>query len=120
MPRGRYPAILVNIHFVDNETADTFDPLFKLRDLINLVNVRLKTNAHLAVDESMRKWRERLTFRIYNPNKAKKYGVKLYELTRVDSYVLTFKVNSGAENAGELPPSQQVIIDLCEPYLDEG
>ena len=54
--------------------------------------------------------------------KASRYGIKIYKLTTVDSYVLVFKVYCGAEEREDesLPVSQAVVTDLMDRYLDEG
>lgn len=50
---------------------------------------------HLSIDESMILWRGRLAFRQYISNKRHKYGIKLYELTTHDGFVLNIIVYTG-------------------------
>ena len=126
MNRDRFQLINSFNHFADIETVDTSDPLYKIKDLIRMVNERnqavLKPGKCNVVDETMKHWRGRLRFRVYNPMKANKYGMKIYKFTTVDSFVLNSKVYCGAENRNERDPpvSEAVVMDLMENYLDKG
>ncbi|KAE8747050.1 hypothetical protein FOCC_FOCC006188 [Frankliniella occidentalis] len=126
MPRDRFQILTANLHFVNNETLDESDPIDKIHPKVDMLNenfcAAFDPGTDIVIDESMRKWRGRLRIRQYNASKSNKYGIKLYKLTTVDSYLLRFKVYTGKEvqAPGELPVSQQVVIDLAEEYLDAG
>ena len=55
----------------------------------------------LAIDETMIKFREKLLFRIYNPGKSSKYGIKLFKICDADDY--THKVMVYTEKRKVLP-----------------
>ncbi|KAE8740588.1 hypothetical protein FOCC_FOCC013888, partial [Frankliniella occidentalis] len=125
MTRDRFLLLTRVLHFADNKAPST-GRLHKIFPLISMLNDRfkavLKPGTNLTVDESMRPWRGRLLFRVYNPNKTHKYGVKLYKLCTDVGYCLRFIVYTGKTSAADskLPVSQKAVTDLAEDYLDEG
>lgn len=51
--------------------------------------------AECVIDESMVAFRGRLTFHQYIPEKAYKYGVKLFKLTNTGGYTFNIRVYAG-------------------------
>ncbi len=105
MARNRFEIILTYLHFNDNEkrapTCD--DRLYKVRPIIDhfVGKFREMYNPHenISIDEGMMSWRGRLGFRVYNPKKPVKYGVKSYILTdSVNSYCWNLKPYCGVGN----------------------
>ena len=89
MARNRFQQLLRFIHFADNETADQQDRLYKLRPLVerlckNFSGLRIP-NEILATDETMIKFRGRLLFKQYIPEKNFKYGIKLFKICNPDN-----------------------------------
>ena len=84
MPRNRFDLILSNLHYNDNEKRpeENTDPLFKIRPVYDYLNSRWQSlynlGEALSIDEGMLKWRGRVFFRVYNPLKPTKYGIKSY------------------------------------------
>ena len=58
--------------------------MFKVRALLDLIIPAFKSaytpERDISIDEAMLLWRGRLSFRVYNPAKPIKYGVKSYAL----------------------------------------
>nr|CAI5850747.1 unnamed protein product [Callosobruchus analis] len=99
MSRNRFADILRILRFVDHSTANTEDRLFKIRPILEKVVENIKSvyspGQHLSIDEAMILWRGRLSFRQYIPNKRHTYGIKLYELTTDNGYILNIIIYVG-------------------------
>ena len=63
-----------------------------------------------------------LIFRQHVKNKRHKYGVKFFELTTFDGYVLNIDIYSGKDDAdvNDLGKTAQVFLSLMSEYLDKG
>lgn len=124
MPRNRFELILKFIHFADNSVADPNDRLCKLRELLNMfVELYQKTylpGKRVCVDESLIPWRGRLIFRQYIPNKAAKYGIKVFKLCTEKGYTWNLKVYCGKSKDPESEVSEKTVMSLAEGLLDEG
>lgn len=80
MPRNRFRQILSFLHFSDNNNKpDSGDRLFKVQTIIDYFTKKFQENFNLgqniSIDEGMIPWRERLSFKVYNPSKITKYGI---------------------------------------------
>nr|CAI5848324.1 unnamed protein product [Callosobruchus analis] len=76
----------------------------------------------LSLDESLLHFRGRLAFRVYMKNKKAKYGIKFYELTTSDGYLLNTEMYSGTiekENQ-ESTKLESVVLRLMKPFLMKG
>ncbi|XP_077405358.1 uncharacterized protein LOC144037630 isoform X1 [Vanacampus margaritifer] len=85
MPRNRFQLIWSFLHFNDNETAHSSDDkLFKIRPVFNHVVNKFKElfqpGRNICIDEGMMSFQGRLSFKVYNPQKPVKYGIKSYIL----------------------------------------
>jgi hypothetical protein len=105
MPRNRFELIWTYFHTVDNESKPTEceDRLFKVRPLMELCLQRFRdlyTPAlNISIDEGMLLWRGRLSFRVYNPAKPIKYGIKSYVLADSDTgYCWNMKPYAGVSS----------------------
>nr|XP_023028740.1 piggyBac transposable element-derived protein 4-like [Leptinotarsa decemlineata] len=67
MSLNRYQLLLTLMHFNDNETMQNVEP-----------------DEDIVIDETLIPWRGRLIFRQDIPNKAHKYGIKLFKLCSTD------------------------------------
>lgn len=126
MSRNRFTNILRMLRFVNHANVDLNDRLHKIRSILNKVLDNIRSvyypGQHLAIDEAMILWRGRLTFRQYIPNKRHKYGIKLYELTTHDGFVLNIIIYTGkgtleAENESH---SFSIVKKLLRDYLGKG
>ena len=84
MSRDRFQLILRFIHFSDNGQGNAADKLYKVRPVLDHLLKRFREHftpaRDISIDEGMMSWRGRLSFRVYNPQKPIKYGVKSYIL----------------------------------------
>lgn len=82
MPRYRFELILKFVHFTNNQTADTDDRLYKIREVMDMFTKNYQNvytpGEIICIDESLVAWRGRLIFRQYIPNKSAKYGIKVF------------------------------------------
>ncbi|CAG2207905.1 unnamed protein product [Mytilus edulis] len=111
MSRDRFLAIHSNLHLVDNERQVQrghvgFDPLFKIRPFITLIMERFPEvytpEKELSFDEGTCGWKGNLRFKVYNPAKPTKFGIKLYEVCEASSgYCIGFDVYTGCSEIGE-------------------
>ena len=81
VPRDRFMQIMNYFHIGDNHTADAKDRLTRNRTFLNLIVEQLKTNyiptQDISTDESPLKFKGRLKFEQYNPQK----GGKIWDKT---------------------------------------
>jgi len=91
MPRDRFWLLTSSFHLVNNlnyvrRGNRGFDPLFKLgslyKNLVYRFNAVYQPHRQLSLDEGMVPWRGNLAFRVYNPDKPKKYGIKVITSNR--------------------------------------
>lgn len=127
MGRDRFDMILKCWHFYDNENvpAEEEARLSKIKPLVDKVNERCKAvfcpEETIVVDESMIPWRGRLIIRQYNPQKAHKYGVKVYKLCSTNGYTLKMKIYAGKDDiTGNKGHAQKVVEHLVADFIEEG
>lgn len=86
MSRDRFLSIMSNFHIMDNEQQiprgqDGFDALYKVRPFINNVMTAFSDvyspDKDLSFDEATCAWKGHLRFRVFNPAKPTKFGIKL-------------------------------------------
>ncbi|XP_045769865.1 piggyBac transposable element-derived protein 4-like isoform X1 [Maniola jurtina] len=125
MSGRRYEQILRCI-YVSELDAKGENKIVKFIDMMTL-NFRQVYNAdkELSLDESLLLFRGRLHFRQYIKSKKARYGIKFYELTTHDGYVLNIKMYSGKEaieeNTSETESkTEKLVLRLMRPYLLRG
>ena len=98
MTRDQFLLIMSNLHLVDNEEA-TGSRLFKIQPFIDMCLknfVRYEPQQKLAMDEATCPFKGKIVFRVYNPAKPNKFGIKLYQVCESSSgYCVTFDVYDG-------------------------
>ena len=126
MPRNRFQALLSMIHFSNNEEIQQGDRLAKIQPLVELLQKNFQhfftPDEDIVIDETLIPWRGRLIFRQYIPNKAHRYGVKLFKLCSVDGYTWAMKIYSGKSRTGEreLGLAKNVCLELLQGLLNQG
>lgn len=124
MSRNRFQTILRNWHFSNNEECEGDDRLHKLRSLTEKLREQFRIvvtpGEVVCVDESMVPYQGRLIIRQYLPNKAHKYGVKMFKLCCNRGYTWNFKIYEGKERdvSGAVPTN--VVLKLSENLLGAG
>lgn len=124
MPRNRFELILKYIHFSDNTEADTEDRLCKIRVVLDKFIENYKKmytpGKDICVDESLIPWRGRLIFRQYIPNKAAKYGIKIFKLCTEKGYTWNLYVYCGKSKEKDVDVSEKTVMTLAQGLLDQG
>ena len=99
MSKNRFLAMLSNFHLTDNDVADQADRLNKIRPFHQMIRqnfAKYVPERDLSFDEGMCPFKGRVRFRVYNPQKPNKFGIKLFKLCESSSgYIIDFDVYDG-------------------------
>ena len=105
MTRNRFQNILSNFHIMDNDDQQAagepgYDPLFKIRAFLDRINSAFSEvytpNRDVSVDEATCAWKGHLRFRVFNPAKPTRFGIKLYQVCEASSgYCIGFDIHTG-------------------------
>ena len=124
MSRDRFDLIWRYLHLQDgDEQPPQRDPLWKMRWYLNHMRDNFAAtytpDKEVTVDESMVKFKGRLSFRQYLPSKPIKWGIKVWALCEAATgYLSNFQVYTGREEGRqEQGLSYRVVMDLMQPYL---
>ncbi|XP_014677366.1 PREDICTED: piggyBac transposable element-derived protein 4-like [Priapulus caudatus] len=122
MSRDRFFLLWKFFHFSDNENKpeNCTDKLYKVRPvydyLIQKFRDLFQPNRQISIDEGMLAWRGRLSFRVYNPAKPIKYGIK--------GYILADSATGYCWNidlyCGNYTPLSVTIYNLLDRLLNHG
>ncbi|KAK7893501.1 hypothetical protein WMY93_022653 [Mugilogobius chulae] len=122
MSRNRFQIILRFLHFNDNNAvqADNTDKLHKIRPVVDYLISKFKElyqpAKNISIDEGMLLWRGRLVFKVYNPLKPVKYGIKSYILCDSQTgYCFNMK-----PYAGESTPLGDTVVQLLDRLSGHG
>lgn len=75
----------------------------------------------LSPDESLLLFRGRLSFRQYIKSKKARYGIKFYELTEANGYVLNIIMYTGKDDSTEKgKKTEKTVLKLMKPYILKG
>ena len=98
----RFLQIATFFHVTNNvEIPDNVaDPLVRVRSVLEYFRSRFRDvytpSRELSIDEGMLPWKGKLRFKVYNPAKPTKYGIKFYIIAEARSgYVSFFEAYSG-------------------------
>ena len=127
MPLVRFQQILRFLHLnnsVDQICAGQlgYDPLFKVRKLLDIVTCQFKqeynSNESISVDEAMIPFKGRLSFKQYMRDKPVKHGIKVFVLADGKyGYIKQIQIYSGKNSTlsqNELGLSTKVVFDLVK------
>ena len=128
MTRNRFELIFKFLHAADNEKAkkrgeDGYDPVYRIREMNNRYLDRCRNvyvpERDLALDEATMLWKGHISYRVYNPKKPAKFGVKIYEVCEcVSGYVVDWQVYTGkTSEPQEHGHSYRVVFDLLRDQL---
>lgn len=130
MSRKRFDDILCFLHINNNnaKTSDNKDKLFKLRPLLDSINIRFmelyKVTREVSVDESMVLFKGRSSIKQYNPMKPIKRGYKIWCLADQHGYISKFSVYQGKEEViddfVDFGLGERVVLNLTKPYWNKG
>nr|XP_032834244.1 uncharacterized protein LOC116956615 isoform X1 [Petromyzon marinus]XP_032834245.1 uncharacterized protein LOC116956615 isoform X1 [Petromyzon marinus]XP_032834246.1 uncharacterized protein LOC116956615 isoform X1 [Petromyzon marinus] len=99
---------------------DNTDRLLQVRTVMEYFQSKFKAlyapNRELSLDEATLEWKGRLPFKVYNPQKPEKYGIKFYILAEAQTgYVFNFDIYVGIEKS-----IRNIVFGLMGPLLDKG
>ena len=106
-----------------------YDPLYKVRSLLDLVSPKLESEYHpheqLCVDEAMIQFKGRLGFKQYMKAKPTKWGIKVFVLSdSTNGYVYRFQIytgkNSALSSGGDLGLSSKAVLSLLQGIEDKS
>ena len=131
MPKTRFVKLNQYFHVRDTENTPgrddpLYDPLYKVRPLIDDVVQRCKANYKLqrdiSVDESMIGFKGRIHFRQYMPAKPTKWGIKVWALCESSSgYCSNLEVYTGKKRGGRQHGlGYDVVWNLSEPFHNKN
>lgn len=116
MSRKRYSDIKRYIHFNDNSSINPQDRYYKVRPLLDEINIALKQfgifSENLTIDERMVRYFGRHGCKMYMKNKPVKFGYKLWMLASYNGYLFHIIPYQGAKEKSMEPLSQRVVEDL--------
>ena len=100
MKRNCFLLLLSFLHFNNNEHyvkhgQDGYDPLYKLGPVYKNITSFFENyypTQNIALDEGLVPWRVNLHFRVYNPNKPHKFGMKSYQLCDETGYCTQYEL----------------------------
>ena len=105
MSKDRFLLILSNLHIVDNDTDDRSDELFKVRPFLSMLqnnSEKYKPERDLNFDEGICPIKGRVVFRVYNPMKPNRFGIKLFQLCEASlSYCVGIDVYHGQTDCAQ-------------------
>ena len=100
MSIDRYLFLSSALHFAGDAQASPTDKIWKIRNFFELMNTQLtnkfKLSQDISVDESLLLWKGNHSIRRYVPNKAAKFGFKMYCLADSTLRMQCFKQRSYA------------------------
>lgn len=96
----------------------------KVNPLLNMLVSSFQSSyspqKELSLDESLLLHRGRLRFRTYMKGKKAKYGIKFYELTSADGFVLNIEIYSAKQEEVKNSKIEDLVNRLMKPYLNKG
>jgi hypothetical protein len=99
MSRNRFELLLPMLHFADNQANVENSRINKIKALLDkfIVNSQLPYTPEkvICIDESLIPFRGRLLIKQYIPQKAHKYGLKLFKLCSNKGYTCNIKIYEG-------------------------
>lgn len=124
MSRNRFEMLLKFWHFNDNDNCPEGDRQHKLEPLITSLLLKFQQSHTpgpvFCIDESLVPFRGRLIIKQYIPQKAHKYGVKVFKLYCSNGYTWNMKMYSGRERNVDCTVPTKIVMDLSEKLLDQG
>ncbi|XP_015433735.1 PREDICTED: piggyBac transposable element-derived protein 4-like [Dufourea novaeangliae] len=126
MPLRRFLQITRFLHFANNDVTGNRNKLRKVRPVINYFNEKFKDvyvmEENIAIDESLMKFKERMSCKQFNPSKRARFGIKFYKLCESASgYCYNFKIYSGNDKTNpDYSASKTFVMELLKSILNKG
>ncbi|GBP12693.1 PiggyBac transposable element-derived protein 4 [Eumeta japonica] len=124
MSRNRFELILRMLHFTNNQAADKFDRIFKIRSILDALNENFakyySPKEEVCIDESQVLFRCRIIFGQYNKSKRHKYGMKLFKLCTIPGYTCKLDLYADKNHVTVNTTPTRVVMSLCDDILNLG
>ena len=130
MSRDRFLLILTFLHFNDNSNyvprgQEGYDPLYKLgtvyHDMTHLFSTDYYPTKIIAIDEGLVPWRGNILFRVCNPDKPDKFGIKSYQKCDDTGYCCKYELYTGKRDGGSgYGATYNLCMRLMDKYLNRG
>ncbi|XP_046663055.1 piggyBac transposable element-derived protein 4-like [Homalodisca vitripennis] len=127
MSRNRFQLMLLFSHFNDHAEEGRSGRSSKILPLVSSMNEiflnKKSAGQDFVIDETMIPYRRRLSLRQYIPNKAHKYGLKIFNPCGQLGCTYCIKVYMGKgtiHNENNELVSTLVVMKLMENHLDKG
>ncbi|XP_061637355.1 heterogeneous nuclear ribonucleoprotein U-like protein 1 isoform X6 [Phyllopteryx taeniolatus] len=120
MSRNRFQIIWQFLHYNNNASQDDADKLYKIRPVFEYIVEKFKEmyqpGQNICIDEGMMLWRGRVSFRVYNPKKPVKYGIKSYILCdSATGYCFNMQ-----PDVGEARTTSEIVFSLLDRLTGHG
>ncbi|XP_061637356.1 piggyBac transposable element-derived protein 4-like [Phyllopteryx taeniolatus] len=120
MSRNRFQIIWQFLHYNNNASQDDADKLYKIRPVFEYIVEKFKEmyqpGQNICIDEGMMLWRGRVSFRVYNPKKPVKYGIKSYILCdSATGYCFNMQ-----PDVGEVRTTSEIVFSLLDRLAGHG
>ncbi|EAR82574.2 PiggyBac-like protein Tpb2p (macronuclear) [Tetrahymena thermophila SB210] len=127
MKYSRFEQIDKHLHLADNEDPKIrSDPIGKVRQYMDYLNENFKKYYYpgefLAIDEGMIPFNGKVAFKVYNPDKPDKFGIKEYVCCdSQNAYTLESQLYYGNHENEEFPEitlskTNEVVMNLLKDY----
>ena len=124
MSRNRFELLLKVWHFSNNENCPENDRLYKIQPLVDALLTKYQDaytpSKIICIDESLIPFRGRLLFKQYIPQKAHKYGIKIFKLCCDGGYTWNLKIYGGKEKTSTISVPTKIVMSLSEKLLNAG
>lgn len=126
-PRDRFFDISSFLHFTDNEKENKDDRIRKIRNIVDYLNTKFcylyTPDSEVAINESLMKFKGRLSFIQFIASKRARFGIKFYKLCESTSgYCIRFKIYVGKDKiqGSDIPATESVVMEVAQPILKKG
>ncbi|XP_049948243.1 piggyBac transposable element-derived protein 3-like [Schistocerca serialis cubense] len=126
----RFSWILTHVHINNNAVMPSresrnYDKLYKIHPLINQILINFKEfyapTKEQAIDECMVKFKGRIAFKQYMPQKPIKRGYKIWITADKLGYICGFQIYTGkVEGIVEKALGERIVRDMCKGLEGKG
>jgi hypothetical protein len=124
----RYEFLLLfwNLHFTHVHIQDDPSRDRLIKPTVNAIREKCKLHytpqATVSVDESTISFKGRISFKIYNPQKPTKFGMKIFVLSdSTNGYIYNFPPYAGKDTGPEsdILKTTQIVTNLCSSLIKD-
>lgn len=127
---NRFGSLLTSLHCNNNDMMPKkeepgFDKLYKIRPYIELLKTNFQKyylpSKEISIDESMVKFKGRISFKQYMPMKPIKRGFKIWACADKEGYLNNFEIYTGKHaDHPETGLGERVVLDMTKGLEGKG